>query len=52
MSEWIMAHPWMTFFLAALALLVIDSAISNICKMVSGGKDNSLPPPPGEEDAT
>ena len=50
MSEWIMVHPWMTFFLAALALLVIDSAIANICKVVLGGKNNHLPEPPGEED--
>jgi hypothetical protein len=31
MSEWCMAHPWMTFFLAALAILALDSIASNIC---------------------
>lgn len=30
MLEWAMTHPWMTFFLIALALLVLDGAITNM----------------------
>lgn len=50
MGEWIMAHPWMTFFLAGLALLVVESIITNICKAVVGRKDTSLPEPSKEDD--
>ena len=50
MGEWMMAHPWMTFFLFSLALLVIDSAVTNICKAVSQRKGKSLPEPPKEDD--
>ena len=35
MAEWCMAHPWMTFFLAALALLVIDSVLCTLFKSIS-----------------
>lgn len=45
-----MAHPWMTFFLLALALLVVDSAITNICKAVWWHRDKPLPEPPEEDD--
>lgn len=30
MVDWCMAHPWMTFWLGVIALLVIDSAITNL----------------------
>ena len=29
MAEWCMAHLWMTFLLAALALIVLDAALTN-----------------------
>lgn len=50
MAEWAMAHPWLTFFLAGLALLVLDSVIANICHAVVRGKDKPLSKPPEEED--
>lgn len=30
MAEWCMAHPWMTFWLVALAFVVIDNALANL----------------------
>lgn len=32
MAEWCMAHPWMTFWLVALALVVIDNALANFVR--------------------
>lgn len=32
---WIMTHPWMTFFLVAFGLMVLDNAIANICQTVT-----------------
>jgi hypothetical protein len=31
MNEWCMQHPWMTFFIVVLLLLVIDSIVDNLC---------------------
>lgn len=31
---WFMDHPWMTFILAFIALLVVEESVSNICKAV------------------
>lgn len=31
--DWIMAHPWLTFILGILTLVVIDGAVLNICKV-------------------
>lgn len=28
--QWMMAHPWMTFTLIALAILVLDNIITNV----------------------
>lgn len=30
--EWVMEHPWMTFFLAFLMMDLLGTSISNICK--------------------
>ena len=38
MSEWAMAHPWLTFFVAVWALCVLDSIVANICRAIIGGK--------------
>ena len=35
MTEWCMAHPWLTVFISTVALLVIDDAIANICKLIA-----------------
>lgn len=35
MTEWCMAHPWLTAFIATVALLVIDDAVANICKLIA-----------------
>lgn len=32
MSAFMLAHPWMTFFLIVFALLVLDSIVVNILK--------------------
>ncbi len=31
---WIVAHPWMTFFLAVLALLAANGIVKSICHAV------------------
>ena len=49
MREWFILHPYMTFFLAALALLIVNSVITNICKAVSSDKDKPLTPPVEED---
>ena len=35
MSEWCVAHPWLTFWLALFMLMVIDSAFTNVCNLVN-----------------
>lgn len=35
MAEWCMAHPWMTFLLAALALIVLDAALTNFFRFMN-----------------
>ena len=39
MAEWVMAYPYLTFFLVVLIILAIDNAISNITKHKD--KDNN-----------
>lgn len=34
MSEWAMAHPWMTFFLVVLLLVTIDGFTVNVINTV------------------
>jgi len=34
MTEWIMEHPWMTFFIAMTILMLISNVVSNICKVI------------------
>ena len=34
MLQWALAHPWMMFFIACTGLLVIESAICNVCKVI------------------
>ena len=36
MTEWCLAHPWMTFFLLTFALLVIDAEIEIIGSIHDG----------------
>lgn len=31
---WVMEHPWLTFFLALAALIVLDSIVANICTVL------------------
>lgn len=33
MVEWMMAHPWLTFWLGALALVVIDDIICCVVRV-------------------
>ena len=35
MTEWCMAHPWLTAFIATVALLVIDDTIAHICNLIA-----------------
>lgn len=35
MTEWCMAHPWLTVFILTVVLLVIDDAVANICKLIA-----------------
>lgn len=35
MTEWCMEHPWLAAFIATVALLVIDDAVANICKLIA-----------------
>ena len=30
MMEWVLAHPWLTFWLGFFGLVIIDSIIANI----------------------
>ena len=34
MTQWIMAHPWMTFFIVIVGLFILDSIIANICNCI------------------
>lgn len=33
MAEWCMAHPWLTFWVIILALIVLDTAIVNFARL-------------------
>ena len=33
MIEWALAHPWMTFSIAVVALFVVDDVTVNICRI-------------------
>ena len=35
MTEWCMAHPWLTAFIATVALLVIDDIVDHICGLIA-----------------
>lgn len=35
MTEWCLAHPWMTFFLLTFALLVIDEIVCAIANALA-----------------
>lgn len=35
MLEWCMAHPWLTFWIIIVALLVLDNAIGNVCRLLN-----------------
>ena len=35
MAEWCLAHPWMTFFLLTIALLVIDEIVCAIANALA-----------------
>lgn len=35
MAEWTMAHPWLTFWVVVLALVVLDSAITNLVRLAN-----------------
>lgn len=39
MSEWCMAHPFLTTFLVFLTLAVISNVVANICKAVIIGQE-------------
>lgn len=50
-GDWIMAHPWMTFFLAVMLIYAVDNTIANICRALRQGKpdeDNGQEPPEEE----
>lgn len=50
-GDWIMAHPWMTFFLAAMLIYAVSNAIADICRALRQGKpdeDNGQEPPEEE----
>jgi len=34
MTEWVMEHPWMTFFIAMTILVLISNTVANICKVI------------------
>lgn len=34
MMEWVLAHPWLTFWLGFFGLVIIDSIIANICNTI------------------
>lgn len=34
MTLWALAHPWMAFVLAVLALIVIEETVANVCKAI------------------
>lgn len=38
LGDWIMAHPWMTFFLTVMLICAVDNAITNICRVLRQGK--------------
>lgn len=42
MTQWIMAHPWMTFFIVIVGLLILDSIIANICNCVQRIKQTRI----------
>lgn len=50
-GNWIMAHPWMTFFLAAMLICAINNTIANICMALHEGKseEDEGQEPPEEE---
>ena len=33
--QWMMAHPWMTLFLAVLAICIADNMVVNVCRVVA-----------------
>ena len=35
MTEWCMAHPWMTFWIVITALIVIGNIVENLCRIVN-----------------
>ena len=39
MKDWCIAHPWMTFFLAALVVYVVDCLLGNICRVIVALKE-------------
>lgn len=44
MMEWMIAHPWLTFWLGFFGLVIIDSIVANICNTIihiHGNKNNS-----------
>lgn len=44
--EWVMEHPWMTFFLAILMIDLLGTSIYNICKtmMCCANRKGDAPP--------
>ena len=34
MMEWMIAHPWLTFWLGFFGLLIIESIVANICRTI------------------
>lgn len=51
MSEWIMVHPWMTFFLVLVIITAIAQSICNICKVILVWIERRWPEPPESEES-
>ena len=33
MLEWCLSHPWLTFWITFMALVVIDNIFANLCRL-------------------
>lgn len=42
MTEWCMAHPWLTFWIIIVALTVVDNIANNVLRVICAKKINGI----------
>lgn len=41
MLEWCLVHPYLTFLIAIIGMIVIDNIIANICRVILNKKEEN-----------